>query len=86
LKGQRNLEAKIILLNFFMQVLEKLSLCEKIFHEKSQSQFLNPYKIGPFGEPIKTGLLGRFPTLREEDGDVESCRPPPSPHPVQQTM
>ncbi len=45
---------------------------------------VNPYKIGPFGEPIKNGLLGRFPTLRKDDGDVKSGRPPPPPppHPV----
>ncbi len=42
---------------------------------------LNPYKIGPFGEPIKNGLLGRFPTLRKDDPDVESSRPPPLPPP-----
>jgi hypothetical protein len=42
---------------------------------------LNPYKIGPFGEPIKNGLLGRFPTLRKDDGDVKSDRPPPPPPP-----
>ncbi len=41
----------------------------------------NPYKTGPSGEPIKTGLLGRFPTLRKDDSDVESRRPPPSPPP-----
>ncbi len=40
---------------------------------------VNPYKIGPFGEPIKNGLLGRFPTLRKDDTDVESSRPPPLP-------
>jgi hypothetical protein len=43
----------------------------------------NPYKIGPFGEPIKNGLLGRFPTLRKDDGEVKSSRPPPPPPPVQ---
>ncbi len=42
---------------------------------------LNPYKLGPSGEPIKTGLMGRFPTLRKDDTDVESRRPPPSPPP-----
>jgi hypothetical protein len=41
----------------------------------------NPYKIGPFGEPIRNGLLGRFPTLRKDDGDVKSSRPPPPPPP-----
>ncbi len=34
-------------------------------------------KIGPFGELIKNGLRGRFPTLRKDDGDVKSSRPPP---------
>jgi hypothetical protein len=43
----------------------------------SSRQF-NPYKIGPSGEPIKTGLLGRFPTLWKDDGEIESRRPPPS--------
>ncbi len=38
-----------------------------------------PYKIGPFEEPIKTGLLDRFPTLRKDDSDVASHRPPLSP-------
>ncbi len=47
---------------------------------------VNPYKTGPSGEPIKTGLLGRFPTLRKDDGDVESCCPPLSPHPAWQAM
>ncbi len=42
---------------------------------------LNPYKIGPFGKPIKNGLLGRFPTLRKDDSDVKSGRPPPPPPP-----
>ncbi len=42
---------------------------------------INPYKIGPFGKPIKNGLLGRFTTLRKDDGDVKSSRPPPSPPP-----
>jgi hypothetical protein len=42
---------------------------------------LIPYKIGPSGEPIKNGLLGRFPTLRKDDADVESSRPPPLPPP-----
>ncbi len=40
---------------------------------------INPYKIGPFGEPIKNGLLCRFPILRKDDADVESSRPPPLP-------
>ncbi len=47
----------------------------------SQCICLNPYKIGPFGEPIKNGLLGRFPTLRQDDGDVKSGRRPPPPPP-----
>ncbi len=42
---------------------------------------LNPYKIGPSGAPIKNGLLGHFPTLRKDDADVESSRPPPLPLP-----
>ncbi len=42
---------------------------------------INPYKVGPFSKPIKTGLLGRFPTLRKDDGDVDSRRPTPSPPP-----
>jgi hypothetical protein len=41
----------------------------------------NPYKIGPSGEPIKNRLLGRFPTLRKDDADVESSCPPPLPPP-----
>ncbi len=39
----------------------------------------NPYKIGPSSVLIKNGLLGRFPTLRKDDADVESSRPPPLP-------
>jgi hypothetical protein len=42
---------------------------------------INPYKIGPFGEPIKNGLLGHFPTLRKDNADVESSLPPPLPPP-----
>jgi hypothetical protein len=44
-------------------------------------RYHNPYKIGPFGEPMKNGLLGRFPTLRKDDGDVKSSLPPPPPPP-----
>ncbi len=47
----------------------------------SSVSFPNPYKIGPFGEPIKIGLLGRFQTLRKDDADVESSRLPPLPTP-----
>ncbi len=43
---------------------------------------LNPYKIGPSGEPIKNGLLAIF-QLRKDDGDVKSGRPPPPPPPGQ---
>jgi hypothetical protein len=42
---------------------------------------LNPFKTGPSGEPIKNGLLGRFPTFGKDDSDVEYRRPPPSPPP-----
>jgi hypothetical protein len=35
---------------------------------RARHQPLIPYKIGPFGEPIKNGLLGRFPTLRKDRG------------------
>ncbi len=40
-------------------------------HKKMSTVLFNPYKTGPFGEPIKNGLLGRFPTLRKDDTDVE---------------
>jgi hypothetical protein len=42
---------------------------------------VSPDKIDPSGEPIKTRLLGCFLTLRKDDGDEESHRPPPSPPP-----
>ncbi len=51
--------------------------CELHTPITTQRASINPYKIGPFGEPIKNGLLGRFPTLRKDDGDVKSGRPPP---------
>ncbi len=44
-----------------------------------QQAWFNPYKIGPFGKPIKTGLLGHFLTLRKDHIDVESCTQPTSP-------
>ncbi len=40
-----------------------------------------PFKTGPSGEPIKNGLLGRFPNFGKDNSDVEYCRPPPSPPP-----